>query len=113
MEDGRFDDALQQEIKLGIEHNVDVSLYKDPAYSWYQMHMIRLGMESGYDTRELIKDFDWSQIEEILAGYASGVDVEVYKKPIYMAPQMQEIRIGLEKGLDVSLYTNEEFNCSR
>ena len=40
-----FNDAQIGEIRLGLEHNLDVSVYTKPKYNWEQMREIRLGLE--------------------------------------------------------------------
>lgn len=69
------------EVLLGLEQNLDVSIYADEQYGWKQMKELRLGLEH-------------------------QVDVSVYAKPLYRADQMREIRLGLEANLDVSKYSS-------
>jgi uncharacterized protein (DUF342 family) len=69
------------EVLLGLEQNLDVSVYADEQYSWKQMKELRLGLEH-------------------------QVDVTVYAKPLYRADQMREIRLGLEANIDVSKYSS-------
>jgi uncharacterized protein (DUF342 family) len=38
-----------REIRLGLEHDVDVQSYMNPQYSYRQMQEIRLGLEAGLD----------------------------------------------------------------
>ncbi len=42
---------LQQmeEIRMGLEAGLDVSLYARPEFDWEQMQEIRLGLEDGLD----------------------------------------------------------------
>ena len=45
MENDEYQKAQDQEIKLGIEQGLDVSLYANPEYNWLQMEQMRLGLE--------------------------------------------------------------------
>ena len=69
------------EVLLGLEQNLDVSIYADEHYGWRQMRELRRGLEH-------------------------QIDVKPYAKPLYRADQMREIRLGLEANLDVSLYSS-------
>lgn len=60
-----------EEILLGLERNLDVSVYTNPEFSNYQMEVIRLGLEK-------------------------NLDVSVYAKPEYTHVQMEVIRLGLK-----------------
>lgn len=58
-------------------------------------------------------DFSAAQIFEINRGYESGVDVSIYRKPIYKQAQMRQIRLGLENGLsenEIGRYINPKFS---
>ncbi len=68
-----------KEVLLGLEHNLDVSVYADERYSWRQMRELRLGIEH-------------------------QIDVKPYAKPLYRADQMREIRLGIEANLDINKY---------
>ena len=65
-----FDNRQMQEIRLGLEHKVDVSKYANTRFSWAQMQEIRLGLENNLDVLKYAKpEIDWVQmrmIKEIL-----------------------------------------------
>lgn len=44
-----FDEMQLNEISIGLERNVNVSIYADRAYHWGQMQMIRCGLERNLD----------------------------------------------------------------
>ena len=44
MENDEYQKVQDQEIKLGIEQGLDVSLYANPEFNWLQMEQIRLGL---------------------------------------------------------------------
>ena len=43
----KFTNRQKEEIKLGLEQNLDVSLYSNPEFTHDQMEEIRLGLEKG------------------------------------------------------------------
>ena len=75
-------DQLEQ-IKRGLEFEVDVSLYAKPQFSKQQMM-------------------------EIMNGLRLGLNVSWYADPAFSLDQMETIKGGLEDGLDVSLYAKPE-----
>ena len=40
-----YQKAQNQEIKLGKEQGLDVSLYSNPEFNWLQMEQIRMGLK--------------------------------------------------------------------
>ena len=44
-----FDDMQLNEISIGLESNVNVSIYANSSYHWAQMQMIRCGLERNLD----------------------------------------------------------------
>ena len=71
-----FNKDQKEQIKLGLENNVDVSIYANPKFNWRQMREIRYGL-------------------------LNGIEVSIYLNPEFNRYQMQEIRNGLELILDV------------
>ena len=61
-----------EQIRLGLEQGLDVSLYADEDYNWSQMEEIRLGLEDNLNVSEYID----SELEPF---------------------EMQEIRLKLKK----------------
>ena len=74
-----FNKGQQEEIKLGIENNVDIFVYAK-------------------------KEFDRDQMREIRFGLVEKVDISVYAKSCFDAEQMCFIRRGINEGIDVSIY---------
>lgn len=74
-----FNKGQQEEIKLGIENNVDIFIYAK-------------------------KEFDRDQMREIRFGLVEKVDVSVYAKSCFDAEQMWHIRTGMNENIDVSIY---------
>ncbi len=94
-----------QEIKLGLEHGLDVTLYADREYFAVQMRQIRFGLEEGLDVSLYnSKQYDWFQMEEIRLGLAAGVDAKVYANPKYEFRVMRELRKALEDDIHLEKY---------
>ena len=66
----QFDREQLFQIKMGLEGNIDVSIYANPEYTRKQMYEIREGLEQGLDVsvyaKPEIDGFDMSRIREKL-----------------------------------------------
>lgn len=118
-----------REIRLGLESKVDVSVYADKAYDWFQMKEIRKGLESCLDVEKyadpklsfevmhqirkgLMEGMDLTFAKTIPAGLlkelrkaiAAKVDIRVYIKEGYEEEQLRQIRIALERGIDIGAH---------
>ena len=106
----QYDAHQMEQIRLGLEHGVDVDFYTNHMFTSEQMESIRLGLEQGLDvTVYADPKFNDVQMQEINLGMLRDVDVTVYK-PEFNYDQMEQIRKGLEEKLDVSIYAKPEFN---
>ena len=74
-----FNKGQQEEIKLGIENNVDIFIYAK-------------------------KEFDRDQMREIRFGLIEKVDISIFAKSCFDAEQMYLIRTGMNEKIDVSKY---------
>ncbi len=100
-----------EQIRLGLEHGVDISVYLDPQKSWLEMEAIRISMETGFDMQKYMNQgFDWLQCIEIREGLREGLSVSHYLDVHYLASQMKEIRKGLQRDIDVTWYTDPHFD---
>ena len=94
-----------QEIRLGLEHGLDVTIYADREYFAVQMRQIRFGLEEGLDVSLYnSKQFDWFQMEEIRLGLKDGIDAAVYADPKYPYMVMRELRRALEDNIHLEKY---------
>ena len=65
----QFSEAQQEEIRMGIENNVDISIYAKKEFDEYQMAEIRIGLEENLDVSIYAKkEFNWQQMVEIREG---------------------------------------------
>lgn len=70
--DNLFRANQMEEIRRGLQENLDVSIYAKPEFNFVQMQEIRFGLED-------------------------NLDISIYAKPEFHWEQMWEIRRGLEK----------------
>lgn len=82
-----YSDQQLKEIRIGIEHKLQVDEYSSVELSGRQMREIRYGLER-------------------------GLDVSFYKNKYFRERQMKEIRIGLQDNLDVSSYAKLLFSAT-
>lgn len=66
-----FNEGQKNQIKLGVNQGLNVSLYAKPEFTYWQMEQIRLGL-------------------------VSGLDVETYLNPNINFQEMNKIRKNLE-----------------
>lgn len=97
-----FDADQLEEIRIGREAGLDVSVYARKDLMAIQMHEIRLGMEAGFDVSIYASpEFDWFQMEEIRKGMEDGVDYRLYANPALDYSKMRQIRKGLRDGINL------------
>lgn len=107
----KFIQYQMEEIRLGLETGLDVSVYADPKYNTLQMAQIRLGRGQGMDVSVYANPkFDGWQMAQIRWGLEEGLDASVYADPRLDQYQMEQIRLGLGQGLDVSVYADPKFD---
>ncbi len=137
MENAEYQKAQNQEIKLGKEEGLDVSIYSNPEFNWLQMEQIRTGLKDGvdasiyanpaysYETMRQIRlslysamdlmpylhrGFTDDSLEEIRLALLNKLPLDQWLKDDMCAPQIHEIRIGLCEQLDISAYSDTKYN---
>lgn len=76
-ESGKFNGLQMEQIRLGLENGLDVSVYAKPEFEDYQMREIRRGLENGLDVNTYVKpEFDWRQIQQISTGLGEDLDLK-------------------------------------
>ncbi|MCI9320729.1 MAG: DUF342 domain-containing protein [Lachnospiraceae bacterium] len=137
MENAEYQKAQNQEIKLGIEEGLDVSVYSNPEFNWLQMEQIRMGLKDKIDVSVYANpDYSFDTMRQIRLSLYSAIDLMPYldrgftddsleeirlalldKLPIdkwlddnMCGPQIHEVRIGLCEQLDVSVYSDIKYN---
>ena len=137
MENDEYQKAQNQEIKLGKEEGLDVSLYANPQFNWLQMEQIRMGLKdkvdasiyadpsNNYETMRqmrislyagidlvpyLRRGFADDDLEEIRLAIMNRLPIDTWLQDNMCAPQIHEIRVGLCEDIDVSIYADIRYN---
>ena len=137
MENAEYQKAQNQEIKLGKEQGLDVSVYTNPEFNWLQMEQIRMGLKDNvdasiyanpaysYDTMKQIRlslysaidlmpylkrGFTDDSLEEIRLALLNKLPLDKWLVDDMCAPQIHEIRVGMCEQLDISSYADVKYN---
>ena len=103
-----MDGLSEEEMELvgsTVIRNKSIEEYDIKIYSPPQLHQIRLGIDHGvdvsfYDSAEMT----FRQMREIRIGLEQEIDVSFYANKYYRDKQMREIRLGLMERMDVLAY---------
>ena len=89
----QFDKDQQEEIKWGLEANLDVFVYAKPEFNGPQMSEIREGLEDDLDVSIYAKKyFTWIQMFEIRCGLKENkINISIcFAKIIYYLNKIKE-----------------------
>lgn len=100
-----------EQLRLGVQSKVMVSLYANKDISAEKMKLMREHMERGYLPLTIahpsfIIPCSLECLNYVLAVNAMGRDVRSLLNPNYSVPQMVQINLGLIIGLDVNEYAD-------
>lgn len=136
-ENMEYSEEQLQEIRLGMEEGLNVSIYSKPEFNWMQMEQIRMGLKdkvdvsqyadvsNSYETMKQIRlslysstdiapyldrGFEDDELEEIRIALEEGSPIDQWLTDDMYAQQIHEIRMGLYEGVDVSNYASVSFN---
>ena len=99
----KFTNRQKEEIKLGLEQNLDVSFYSNPEFTHDQMKEIRLGLEKGLNISWYAKpEFDWGKMSEIRRALENKLDLSWYNSN-YNVYQLIEIIRSQNEGFDYKI----------
>lgn len=100
-----FSEDQIDEIEIGHQKGLKVSLYAKKEFLAIQMHQIRLGLEENLPVSKYAKpEYDWFQMGEIREGLKDGVDVSKYADPKLSYEIMRQIRKGLAQGIELPFH---------
>lgn len=100
-----------EQIRMGLKDKVNVSAYADPSYSFETMKQIRLSIYSSNDlTSYLERGFVDDELEQIRLALEEALPIDKWLTDDMYVQQIYEIRIGLYEELDVSIYANSQYN---
>lgn len=101
----QFSNLQMVEIKQGIRHHVDTTIYQNVNLMAAQMREIRLGLEKGLEVSKYADmKFSAQQMEQIRLGLEQKLDVGKFISLNYSAEQMEQIRLGIKLGLDTKAF---------
>ncbi len=120
--DSKFDHKQMEQIRKGIALGVDVEVYADDAFHAEQMEFIRRQLMKKISPADMIcneitihkeaeeseifiyakPEFSVKQMQEIMRGLESGIEIEKILHPEWSVEYMTLIRMGLEKGKDLT-----------
>lgn len=107
----KFDYFQMEEIKKGLERNLDVSCYAKEEFNYKQMEQIRIGLEQSLNVFIYANpQYNWQQMREIRLGLKKGLNVVVYSDPQNSWQQMRKIRIELERKSNKTVNVDEISN---
>ena len=62
----QFNEKQQEQIRLGLEKNIDVSIYANSNFNFLQMRQIRLGLEKDLNVSIYAKPkYNWKKMKRI------------------------------------------------
>ncbi|KUO71669.1 MAG: hypothetical protein APF81_22790 [Desulfosporosinus sp. BRH_c37] len=98
-----------ENVRVGIEHGVDVIFCDKPEFNRHQMREIERGLKKGVDV-SIYTDpkFSWQQMFIIQNGLEKGVDVSIFAKVEFSQLQMELLNLMLSRDMDVSKYAMPE-----
>lgn len=106
-----FNWLQMEQIRMGLKDKVDVSVYADPLYSFETMKQIRLAMYSDCDlTPYLKRGFADDELEQIRLALEDNLPISTWLTDDMYMQQIHEIRIGLYEGVKVSVYADSKYN---
>lgn len=106
-----FNYLQMEQIRMGIKDKIDVSSYAEPTYTYETMKQIRLSLYSSIDLKPyLARGFVDDELEEIRLSLEEGLLIDPWLTDDMYVQQIHEIRIGLYEGLDVCVYANSQYN---
>ena len=91
---GIFDKKQLEELKKGLDKDLDVEVYAISYFSPAQMKWIRIGLEKGLPVKHYAKSyFGAMQMQQILRGLEAGLidKVDLYAKSYYSSAQMYQL----------------------
>lgn len=104
-----FDYFQQEEIRKGLEKNLDVSVYARPDLPYNIMRQLRKGLEKGYNLTPYIS-YGVGALCELRKSMESGISLIPYLEEGYDSEQLLAIRYALEKGINIRPYLNNTYH---
>ena len=104
-----YDYFQQEEIRKGLEKNIDVSVYAKPELPYNIMHQLRKALEYGNDLTPYIP-YGVGVLHELRKAAKSGISLVRYIEEGYDSDQLLSIRHALEKKVNITPYLNISYH---
>lgn len=109
MEDSGYIKEQHQEILLGKEEGLDVSLYSNPEFNWLQMEQIRMGIKDKVDVaRYADPSFSYETMKQIRLSFYSSIDLMPYVERGFVDDELEQIRLALEDNLPIDTWLTDD-----
>lgn len=109
MEDSGYIKEQHQEILLGKEEGLDVSLYSNPEFNWLQMEQIRMGIKDKVDVaRYADPSFSYETMKQIRLSFYSSIDLMSYVERGFVDDELEQIRLALEDNLPIDTWLTDD-----
>lgn len=83
-----------KEMRIGLEHGININVYTNPEISATKMRTARLLQEMGTQVKpDLLQNYNERQLEEIRLGKKFGIDTTPYQNPKMDANDMRIVRL--------------------
>lgn len=106
-----FTSGQKRQVQLGVNRNLDVSVYARPELTEEQMNIIRIGLEQGLNMRPYVsRSITVPEYSLIISGLKNGYSFEQYLGRGFNEAQLSIIAEGLVEGLDVDLFAKPEYS---
>lgn len=108
-ENSEYMKEQNQEILLGREEGLDVSLYSNPEYNWLQMEQIRMGMKDKVDVSAYADpSYSYETMKQIRLSFYSSIDLASYVERGFVDDELEQIRLALEDGLPIDKWLSDD-----
>lgn len=108
----KLDALTMYQLRSGLEEELNVMPYANPSYDWFQVAEIIEGLRLCLDVKKYdSSDLDAKKMKEIRLGLENGFDLSGYKE--YDAAILKEIRLSHNEGIDISLYVATGYDCEQ
>ena len=104
-----YDYFQQEEIRKGLEKNIDVSVYAKPELPYNIMHQLRKALADGNNLTPYIS-YGVGVLHELRKAMRSGISLVRYIEEGYDSDQLSAIRHALEKKINIEPYLDISYH---
>lgn len=109
IENQKFTDEQNQEIRLGTEEGLNVSLFAKAEFNWLQMEQIRMGLKDKVDVSSYADPaYSYNTMKQIRLAFYSSIDLSPYLNRGFMDDELEQIRLAIEDGLPIDMWITDD-----